>query len=86
MAKGIRSRWVFAATAPICGFAYWWFRDWWVYVDFPESPMPKFELPWWWQAIESAAVGAIAGGLLAGAWSLFWGVYLRLTEATSMAD
>src|SRR5947207_599440 len=61
-------RWAFASM--ICGLVYWWFADWWAYVQFPEGPMPKFTVPWWWQAIESGIVGAAGGGLLIGGWWL----------------
>jgi hypothetical protein len=50
------------------GFAYWWQADWWAYVMFPEGPMPKFTMPWWWQLIESGVVGCSAGGTVVGVW------------------
>jgi hypothetical protein len=63
---------VFAIAAPVCGLVYWWFTDWWAYVDDPRGPWPKFVMPWWWQVGESGVVGSLAGGLLAGVWRLGW--------------
>ena len=69
---GSQARWVFAVAVLVSGLLYWWFADWWAYVEFPEGPMPKFVMPWWWQAIESAMIGVLAGSLLTGAWWLAW--------------
>jgi hypothetical protein len=65
-----RAGWVCAVAVPICGLVYWWFADWWAYVDEPSGAWPKFVMPWWWQVIESGIVGALTGGLLAGVWEL----------------
>jgi hypothetical protein len=64
--------WVFAVEAPLCALLYWWFADWWAYVDDPNGPWPKFIMPWWWQVIESAIVGSLAAGFLTGVWWLVW--------------
>ncbi len=37
--------------------------DWWAYVEFPDGPMPKFELPWWVQVPISVDVGCFWGGV-----------------------
>jgi hypothetical protein len=70
--SGSRVRWVFAVAALVCGMVYWRFRDWWAYVQFPEGPMPKFVVPWWWQVIESGVIGFLAGGFLASGLWLVW--------------
>lgn len=62
--------WVFPVAALSCAFIYWWYADWWAYVDFPEGPMPKFIMPWWWQVMESGFVGVVGGSLLTGIWGL----------------
>ena len=59
---------VFVVTFLTCGLLYWWFTDWWAYVEFPDGLMPKFVMPWWWQVVESSVVGLLAGGLAAEAW------------------
>jgi hypothetical protein len=76
---GSRVRWVFAVAAPVCGLVYWWFADWWAYVEFPEGPMPKFVMPWWWQLLESGILGVLAGGLLTAIWWLAWWARSRRT-------
>ena len=69
----MRYTWVvFVVTFLTCGLLYWWFADWWAYVEFPDGPMPKFVMPWWWQVIESSLAGVLAGTLAAGAW---WASY-----------
>jgi hypothetical protein len=71
---------VFAVAVLVCGLVYWWFADWWAYVDDPRGSWPKFVMPWWWQVIESGIVGMLAGGLLAGASRLAWCVWSRRTR------
>ena len=60
----------FLAAASAVAVAYWWNADWWAYVH-PgggAKPWPKFEMPLWWQAIESAVVGIAGGAAAAGLW------------------
>jgi hypothetical protein len=68
MANRSVGKWVFAVVAVVCGLLYWHYRDWWAYVDYPEGPMRKFIMPWWWQLLESSVVGAVAGGIAASVW------------------
>jgi hypothetical protein len=71
-----RSYWlVFAASAFVLGFAFWWQADWFAYVDYPEGPLREFELPWWVQLPVSAAVGCFGGGAVVGTFALVrWAV------------
>ena len=55
---------VFLGFGGLVGFVFWWLTDWWAYVDFPDGPMPKFEMPWWIQLPVSSTVGC-SGGLAA---------------------
>lgn len=54
------------AVALASGGVYWSFADWWAYVEFPDGPMPKFIMPWWFQALVSGTVGLLTGGVAAG--------------------
>ena len=56
----MRSRirlWLLLAV-PIAAI-YWWQADWWAYVDRGphEGWDPKFEMPLWWQIVESSLAG-----------------------------
>ena len=57
---------VFLAVATAAGVVFWWQADWWAYVEFPDGPMPKFELPWWVQVPISVVVGCFWGGVGVG--------------------
>jgi hypothetical protein len=59
---------------------YWWFADWWAYVEFHEGPRPKFVMPLWWQVVESSLGGVVAGGLLAWVCWLGWWAWSRRTD------
>lgn len=72
-----QTRWVFIIAVPVCGVIYWWFADWWAYVELPDGPIPKFIMPWWWQIIESGIFGVGTGGVLAGMWWLAWWAWSR---------
>jgi hypothetical protein len=52
---------VFLILTAVAGVAYWWNADWWAYYN-PggEGWKPKFQMPVWWQVIESAFVGSLA--------------------------
>jgi hypothetical protein len=59
---------VFIAITLFGGISYWWLADWWAYVDGPSGSEPKFTMPWWWQLIESGAIGAAVATLFVWAW------------------
>ncbi len=71
---------MFTVTALVGAVIYWWFADWWAYVEFDEGPKRKFIMPWWWQVIESGAVGIAGGGVLAATWCLVWWAWSRLSN------
>ena len=55
---------VFLTVAAVIGVVYWWNADWWAYYN-PGGHgwKPKFRMPLWWQVIESASFGSLAGGM-----------------------
>ena len=57
---------LFVVSTPLAGLTYWWCADWWAYVGEGPDRWPKFEMPWWWQVIESLIVGSVTGGMLVG--------------------
>ncbi|MBM4070622.1 MAG: hypothetical protein FJ271_16950 [Planctomycetes bacterium] len=60
----IRTKTAWLLGSLLFGLLYWWFADWWAYVEFRDGAMPKFVMPWWWQLVESSFVGFIASALL----------------------
>lgn len=56
-------------VAASSGAIYWRLADWWAYVDEGNGKQwPKFELPIWWQVIESSMVGIAVAGLVGLVW------------------
>jgi hypothetical protein len=65
------NRLVFALIATVSGVVFWWFADWWAYVEYPSGPVPKFIAPWWFQVFVSSIVGVVCGTCLFGSWLVF---------------
>ena len=66
---------MFITTSLITALVFWWFTDWWAYVDLPHlgGRIRKFIMPWWFQLLVSGLVGAVAGTLITGVWWLtYW--------------
>jgi hypothetical protein len=71
----MRPRWirlVFLFVALAVAVTFWRLNDWWVTVQADptipdDQPIRLFELPWFIQLGCSVIVGAVAGGLVAGA-------------------
>ena len=61
---------------------YWWNKDWWVYTEIHDEPIPKFIMPLWFQVLVSSIVGLVGGGILACVWSLARWVKRRLSQAS----
>lgn len=54
---------IFVLVTFAAGGVFWLATDWWVYVDFPDGPAPKFRLAWYEQAVVSGLFGAVLGGV-----------------------
>jgi len=62
---------IFTGAMLVCGLAFWWYADWWLYMDKGDGPVPKATMPWWFQLGMSGMVGAGAGVVLASfAWAV----------------
>ena len=63
---------IFTGAMLVCGLAFWWYADWWLYMDkgSGDVPVPKAMCPWWFQLGVSGMVGAAAGVVVASfAWA-----------------
>lgn len=58
-------------VAAVSGLVYWRFADWYAYVGSGPTATPKFEMPLWWQVVESSTVGLAAAAF---AWLLWFAV------------
>lgn len=58
-------------VAAVSGLVYWRVADWYAYVGSGPTARPKFEMPLWWQLIESSFAGVVVAAFV---WLLWFAV------------
>ena len=70
-------------SAALIAIVYWTTADFHVYMYHDDEVWPEFEMPLWWQAIESSIFGLAASGLLLGSGLLIRRGVRHLTSGCS---